>query len=424
MPAAPRNEEIREMKKFLPMLLAGALLAPLAANATGFNFAGTIYCEDTGLPLPGITIRVTGEGFVGTGTSNAHGTYDIVLPEAGGEFTATALIDVDETVIFPAGGAYLFTTTVADPYLYKNWVIASPTCAKSDGMCWMTGGGARISQYFDGTYAENTRRHNFGGNVYPGCSPTAGDGGQWNHIDAVLKRHFQGFHVEVERCGNVDGLPPGSESPVTPYNFIEFFGTGRVQGIKGNKLKVEPAYFWARVEDRNEPGSNGQRDGTLKDRYFLHVFSDPNDRYGSTLLLVDIDGDPNTIDPIAITDGNLQLHISSCEDGGGIQADPAPGVQQRLATVSNEFWFATAPNPVTSFARIKFGTPRDGNVSFRVFDVSGRMVREISNGMMRAGEHSTSWNLQNTAGQRVGSGMYFIQMKSGGMARTQRIVVP
>ena len=210
---------------------------------------------------------------------------------------------------------------------------------------------------------------------------------------------------------------------MTPFNFIEFYGTGRVQGIKGNRLKVEPAYFWARVEDRNEPGSNGQRDGLLKDRYFLHVFSNPADPNGSTLLLVDIDGNPATIDPIAITDGNLQLHISSCDDAV-ITADPAPAVQRRVSTETTEFWFATAPNPVTSLARIKFGTPKDGNVSFRVFDVSGRLVNELSNGMMRAGEHSTSWNLQDSAGRRVGSGMYFIQMKSSGMARTQRIVVP
>ncbi|MEO5619101.1 MAG: T9SS type A sorting domain-containing protein [Candidatus Eisenbacteria bacterium] len=412
------------MKVFLPLLVAGAMLAPLTAHATKYFLAGTIYCEGTGLPLPGVTIRVTGDAFVGSGTSDAAGNYEVALPDAGGEFTATAVLDAGETVIFPAGGAYLFTTSLSDPYLYKNWVIASPGCSKPEGMCWMTGGGARISQFFDGGSAEQTRRHNFGGNVYPGCSPTAGQGGQWNHVDAVLKRHFQGFQITVERCGNVDGLPPGSESPVTPFNFIEFYGTGRVQGIRGNKLKVDPAYFWARVEDRNEPGSNGQRDGTLKDSYFLHVFSDPNDRYGSTLLLVDIDGDPNTIDPIAITDGNLQLHISSC-DAALPTAPVGDGAsQQRLTTVSNEFWFATAPNPVTSLARIKFGTPRDGRVSFRVFDVSGRMVREISDGMLRAGEHSTSWNLQDNAGQRVGSGMYFVQMKSGGMSRTQRIVVP
>ena len=57
-------------------------------------------------------------------------------------------------------------------------------------------------------------------------------------------------------------------------------------------------YFFSHCEDRNEPGSAGVRDGALKDRYFLHVYSNPADPAGSTLLLVDVDGDPTTVDPV------------------------------------------------------------------------------------------------------------------------------
>jgi hypothetical protein len=31
-----------------------------------------------------------------------------------------------------------------------------------------------------------------------------------------------------------------------------------------------------------------------------------------TRLLIDLDRGPNTVDPVTITDGTLQLHISSC----------------------------------------------------------------------------------------------------------------
>jgi len=115
-------------------------------------------------------------------------------------------------------------------------------------------------------------------------------------------------------CGNVPGIEPGSESPVTPFNFIEFQGTGTLKGIKGSKADFGAVSFFARCEDRNEPGSNGAKDGADIDHYFLHVFQG-----GTTLLLVDEDGDPATVDPVTISGGNLQIHISSCANppGGG-----------------------------------------------------------------------------------------------------------
>ena len=51
------------------------------------------------------------------------------------------------------------------------------------------------------------------------------------------------------------------------------------------------------------------KDGEDVDRYFLHVYSGD-----TTLLLLDVDGDPETIDPITITGGNIQIHASSCDD--------------------------------------------------------------------------------------------------------------
>ena len=116
-------------------------------------------------------------------------------------------------------------------------------------------------------------------------------------------------------CGNVDGIPPGSTSPVTPYNFIEYSGTGTLKGIKGNRVDYGEVHFWARVEDRNEPGSSDPSAGEEIDRYFIHVFADPANPEATTLLLLDVDGDPATVDPITITGGNLQLHDNPCPPG-------------------------------------------------------------------------------------------------------------
>ncbi|MDX1449686.1 MAG: hypothetical protein R3246_11565, partial [Acidimicrobiia bacterium] len=194
------------------------------------------------------------------------------------------------------------------------WTLGVLRLPVTSNQCWMTAGGVKFERVLDMDVAEHGPKDSLGGNVFPGCSPTAGQGGQWNHVAHNEKLHFQGFSVDSVTCGNVPGIEPGSESPVTPFNWIEFTGEGRLKGIKGNQTDIEPVYFFGRVEDRNEPGNeNSATAGEDIDRYFLQVYTDPMDPNGTTVLLIDMDGNPATVDPVTITGGNLQLHISSCD---------------------------------------------------------------------------------------------------------------
>jgi hypothetical protein len=163
--------------------------------------------------------------------------------------------------------------------------------------------------------AQRGPRFSFGGNTFPGCSPTAGDGGQWNFVDHARKLHFQGWRVDQVVCGNVPGIPPGSTSPPTQFNYIEFSGVGTMNGIGGNKVSYDRVYFFVRAEDRNEPGNENALlpdGGDLIDRVFLRVYTNPLDPVGSIIYLLDVDGNAATVDPITITGGNIQIHISSC----------------------------------------------------------------------------------------------------------------
>jgi hypothetical protein len=180
-----------------------------------------------------------------------------------------------------------------------------------EGLCWLTGGGVKFEPVTGTRQAEHGPQVNFGGNVWPACSETAGAGGNWNHIDHRLKLHFHGTEIPNVGCGNVEGIPPGSESPVTGFNVIEFEGTGTLQGIAGNQDDFGTVCFAARAEDRNEPGSNGAKDGTLVDRYSLVVWDCDT---GAPLLIFG-EGDGSEIPPpVTITGGNLQMHDSSCEN--------------------------------------------------------------------------------------------------------------
>jgi hypothetical protein len=132
-------------------------------------------------------------------------------------------------------------------------------------------------------------------------------GNTWHTRSSVTSRACRSRWSGAATC-------PGLRIPYEPFNFTEFEGTGTVKGIHGNREDGVPApiSFFARAEDRNEPGSNGAKDGAQIDRYFIHAWSG-----GTTWLLVDGDGNPVTIDPVPITDGNLQIHISSCSVPSG-----------------------------------------------------------------------------------------------------------
>ena len=309
------------------------LIAALATSASAnLGLDGKVYCDvnDDGMItdgvdslLDGVVVDVTGDlgfaGSVATGGVFGNGYYSIALSL---DFPQTYDVSLDPTtipggaaVIQPATGVYSFTATMIGQFFTRNFLVDSSACTETPpGACWMTAGGVKFSNITGTDVAERGPQVTFGGNVFPSCDPDPGQGGQWNHVDHRAKLHFQGFEVHTVACGNVPGIEEGSESPVTPFNYIEFEGTGRLQGISGNKLPPTPVSFFARVEDRNEPGNENASAGEDIDRYFLHVYSDPSDPIGTTLLLTDVDGDPATVDPVTITGGNLQLHFSSCEE--------------------------------------------------------------------------------------------------------------
>jgi len=301
--------------------LAAILVACLvsASTASAWHLSGQVKCPN-GVTFKNVKIDITGVSCDGPFSDNAYtdgdGNYVITLPDCDGTYTTkldASTLPAGSSVISPAGGTASFVTTVNDDSEVVDWIIDSPVC--NSGACWFTGGGTKRDPLIDVPVASKGKWISFGGNVNPGCSPTAGDGGNWNHVDRLLNVHFQGRAIQVTDCGNVTPPPPpGSTSPKTPFNFIEWTGTGTIKGIQGNKLGTIAVYFNARTEDRNEPGSKDSNAGSGIDRYYLHVFTNPADPVGSTKLLVNGDVSPLNVVPVEISTGNFQIHISSCDN--------------------------------------------------------------------------------------------------------------
>lgn len=314
----------KPMKKTFLGLLALACSVSASGEAADMYIYGKVGCDILkechytiagGIAFPGVTININDSSgnFVTSGTTDAEGKYVILVSDPG---TYTAVIDqstlqAGAVVISPASGEYTVYLGLGDKER-RDFVVDDVLCGDT-GACWMTAGGVKFEAIMGTDAAQsgsNGPKDSFGGNVNPSCSSEPGDGGNWNHVAHSVKLHLKGTDIQVVRCGNVVGIDPGSESPVTPFNFIEFDGTGTISGIKGNKFPTTDVEFFARVEDHNEPGNDNAADGEDVDTYFLHVTDAAT---GETLLLVDVDGNASTVDPVTITGGNLQLHFSSCD---------------------------------------------------------------------------------------------------------------
>ncbi len=67
------------------------------------------------------------------------------------------------------------------------------------------------------------------------------------------------------------------------------------------------------------------------------------------------------------------------------------------------------------------GGPGFAQVS--LFDVAGRLLRTIANGVYPAGYQSAVWDGLDNRGRMVATGLYFLRSESAGEDRTLKIVV-
>jgi hypothetical protein len=76
------------------------------------------------------------------------------------------------------------------------------------------------------------------------------------------------------------------------------------------------------------------------------------------------------------------------------------------------------PNPFNPSTKIKFTVPKNSFVKLSVYDMSGREVESIVNGVLNAGVYEAEWMPNNLA-----SGIYLYSMKTADFAETKRMIL-
>jgi spore coat protein A len=102
--------------------------------------------------------------------------------------------------------------------------------------------------------------------------------------------------------------------------------------------------------------------------------------------------------------------------------DPAVGI----ATTPLTFSFGlqqNRPNPFDETTLVIFELPRAERVRARVYDVSGRLVRELLDASRPAGRHQLAWEGVDRDGHYVPAGVYFVRLESGEYQAVRKVTV-
>ena len=113
-----------------------------------------------------------------------------------------------------------------------------------------------------------------------------------------------------------------------------------------------------------------------------------------------------------ITSGHL-LSIQSCSL---VQANKP--VESKIEKQEKNYSFNVFPNPVYNSATVSFFIPQAGNISFRFFDMNGRLIKAIASHFFEAGAQRMQLNTSV-----LKAGIYLLKMQTTNYYGTQKISV-
>jgi hypothetical protein len=84
--------------------------------------------------------------------------------------------------------------------------------------------------------------------------------------------------------------------------------------------------------------------------------------------------------------------------------------------------YPNEPNPFNPTTRIRFSLAQRGRAKIVIYDLVGRTIKTLVDAPIEAGHHSVTWDGRNESGQRVSSGVYWMQMQTDTYSSKKKMV--
>jgi len=81
------------------------------------------------------------------------------------------------------------------------------------------------------------------------------------------------------------------------------------------------------------------------------------------------------------------------------------------------------PNPFNPVTTINYDLPEQAHVSIMIYDIMGREIRHLVNGIQEPGFKTTIWDASNNLGEPVSAGMYLYRIQTDRFSKTMKMVL-
>lgn len=83
--------------------------------------------------------------------------------------------------------------------------------------------------------------------------------------------------------------------------------------------------------------------------------------------------------------------------------------------------YQNVPNPFNPQTTIRFDLREGGHIVLAVYDLMGRRVRTLAQGLYTSGSHLVQWDGRNDRGQAASSGLYLVRLESEGQSQVKKM---
>ncbi len=106
-------------------------------------------------------------------------------------------------------------------------------------------------------------------------------------------------------------------------------------------------------------------------------------------------------------------------EDGGIQVDGGNDNPTLHSEIPKEFKLSqNFPNPFNPMTKINYALPKQGFVTLKIYDITGREIQTLVNDVKKAGYYSVDFN-----GSSLSSGVYFYRIQSNDFILTKRMIL-
>ncbi|MBD3337422.1 MAG: T9SS type A sorting domain-containing protein, partial [Candidatus Eisenbacteria bacterium] len=144
--------------------------------------------------------------------------------------------------------------------------------------------------------------------------------------------------------------------------------------------------------------------------------------FGGLRDSVDYDPDADVLNGIAFDPVDLRIFVTGKRWPKLFEVDLGPlhptAVADEAEPAPEAPWLMSRPNPCTHQTQLVFDLPRNGRASVRIFDVRGRLVRQVGRQFEGAGLHTIDLDVRD-----LPAGAYFIKLAAGRANRIQKLLI-